>query len=217
MPITVRPGMADTRAEIALMLRAMSSARPTTRLALMPGAGSSSYMVTTGPVRTAVISPFTLKSSSTVSSRRALRSRLSLSIFWADLGGAIGKQVERRQFELYRTGLSAGLCRWRAGRQRAGLRRDLTISGGLRGASDASISMESAAARQRPCRARPCRQGAADRALSSLVGRRPCLQRGARRERPGGKDKQGAPSRSRRRGRRWRMPAIKRRSTAAAR
>jgi hypothetical protein len=53
MPITVRPGIEDTRAEIALMLRAMSSARPITRLALMPGAGSSSYMVTTGPVRTA--------------------------------------------------------------------------------------------------------------------------------------------------------------------
>ena len=61
------------------MLRAMSSARPTTRLALMPGAGSSSYIVTTGPVRTAVISPFTLKSSSTFSSRRALRSSASLS------------------------------------------------------------------------------------------------------------------------------------------
>jgi hypothetical protein len=80
MPITVRPGMAETRAEIALMLRAISSARPITRLALMPGAGSSSYMVTTGPVRTAVISPFTLKSSSTFSSRRALRSSASLSI-----------------------------------------------------------------------------------------------------------------------------------------
>ena len=43
----------ETRADIALMLRAMSSARPMTRLALTPGAGSSSYMVTTGPVRTA--------------------------------------------------------------------------------------------------------------------------------------------------------------------
>ena len=41
------------------MLRAMSSARPITRLAFRPGAGSSSYMVTTGPGRTATISPFT--------------------------------------------------------------------------------------------------------------------------------------------------------------
>ena len=38
-------------------------------------------LVTSGPVRTAVISPFTFKSSSTVSSRRALRSSESLSIF----------------------------------------------------------------------------------------------------------------------------------------
>jgi hypothetical protein len=37
MAITVRPGMGETRAEIALMLRATSSARPITRLALMPG------------------------------------------------------------------------------------------------------------------------------------------------------------------------------------
>ena len=40
------------------------------------------------PVRTAVISPFTLKSSSTFSSRRALRSSASLSIFWVDPAGA---------------------------------------------------------------------------------------------------------------------------------
>ena len=74
MPITVLPGTVLTRAETALMLRAMSSDRPITRAALVPGAGSSSYMVTTGPVRTAVTSPFTLKSSSTDSSSRALRS-----------------------------------------------------------------------------------------------------------------------------------------------
>jgi hypothetical protein len=44
-------------------------------------------MVTTGPVRTAVISPFTLKSSSTFSSRRALRSSASLSILGCALAG----------------------------------------------------------------------------------------------------------------------------------
>ena len=49
MPITLRPGMVATRADSADMLRAMSSASWITRLALMPLAGSSSYMVTTGP------------------------------------------------------------------------------------------------------------------------------------------------------------------------
>jgi hypothetical protein len=47
--------MVATRAEMADMLRAISSASWITRLALMPGAGSSSYMVTTGPGRTSVI------------------------------------------------------------------------------------------------------------------------------------------------------------------
>ena len=40
--MTLRPGMTATRAEIALIERAMSSARPMMRDALMPGAGSSS-------------------------------------------------------------------------------------------------------------------------------------------------------------------------------
>ena len=41
------------------MERAMSSASPITRDALRPGAGSSSYMVTTGPGRTETMSPLT--------------------------------------------------------------------------------------------------------------------------------------------------------------
>ena len=49
MPITLRPGMVATRADSADMLRAMSSASAITRLAFVPLAGSSSYMVTTGP------------------------------------------------------------------------------------------------------------------------------------------------------------------------
>ena len=49
MPMTLRPGMVATRADSADMLRAMSSASWITRLALMPLAGSSSYIVTTGP------------------------------------------------------------------------------------------------------------------------------------------------------------------------
>lgn len=59
IPITVRPGTVETRADSADIDRAMSSDRPITRLALRPGAGSSSYIVTTGPGRTEVISPFT--------------------------------------------------------------------------------------------------------------------------------------------------------------
>ncbi len=87
MPMTVRPGMVATRAESADMLRAISSARAMTRLALMPGAGSSSYMVTTGPGRTSTMLPFTWKSSRTDSSKRALRSRAALSIFCDWLAG----------------------------------------------------------------------------------------------------------------------------------
>ncbi len=42
MPMAFLPGITATRAEIALIERAMSSARPITRDDLMPGAGSSS-------------------------------------------------------------------------------------------------------------------------------------------------------------------------------
>ena len=59
MPMTERPGMVEQRQASADMERAMSSARPMTREALRPAAGSSSYMVTTGPGRIEVISPRT--------------------------------------------------------------------------------------------------------------------------------------------------------------
>ena len=72
MPITVRPGTVAMRTATTLMLRAMSSARPMTREDFTPGAGSSSYKVTTGPGRISVICPCTPKSDSTCSSRRAL-------------------------------------------------------------------------------------------------------------------------------------------------
>ena len=42
MPMALRPGTTATRAETALIERAMSSASPITREDLMPGAGSSS-------------------------------------------------------------------------------------------------------------------------------------------------------------------------------
>ena len=68
MPIALRPDTTATRADSALMERAMSSASPITRDDLMPGAGSSSYSVTTGPGRALMISPRTPKSCSTPSS-----------------------------------------------------------------------------------------------------------------------------------------------------
>ena len=71
MPMALRPWTTATRAETADIERAMSSASPMTREDLIPGAGSSSYMVTTGPGRTLMISPLTPKSSSTPSSSRA--------------------------------------------------------------------------------------------------------------------------------------------------
>ena len=75
MPIALRPCTTATRAAIADIERAISSARPITRDDLMPGAGSNSYNVTTGPGRTLTISPLTPKSSSTPSRRRAFCSR----------------------------------------------------------------------------------------------------------------------------------------------
>ena len=51
MPITLRPGTVAIRTAVTLRLRATSSARPITRALRMPGAGSSSYNVTTGPAR----------------------------------------------------------------------------------------------------------------------------------------------------------------------
>ncbi|PWC78740.1 hypothetical protein TSH64_32060 [Azospirillum sp. TSH64] len=72
-PMTLRPGTTATRTDTALIERAMSSARPMTREDLVPGAGSSSYRVTTGPGWTFWISPRTPKSPSTPSSWLALR------------------------------------------------------------------------------------------------------------------------------------------------
>ena len=133
MPITLRPGMVATRADSADMLRAMSSASWITRLALMPLAGSSSYIVTTGPGRTSTMSPRTWKSSSTLSSSRALRSRPARSICALALlrrrrragrapaagncrraPGSAGAAARR----LLRTGLAAARSAWPARRRR---------------------------------------------------------------------------------------------------
>src|SRR4051794_7529836 len=75
--MALRPGTTATRAETADIERAMSSASPITRLDFVPGAGSSSYNVTTGPGRTLMISPRTPKSSSVDSSKVAFCSSAS--------------------------------------------------------------------------------------------------------------------------------------------
>ncbi len=150
------------------MLRAISSASPMTRLALMPGAGSSSYMVTTGPVRTATISPFTLKSASTVSSSRALRSSASLSSLGVVVSGAAGSVSRSSEGRLY----CANMSLWRAlgmtacfggalGSGMSGARRGVSITTGvsapafsarfvLRGSTTASASFGSAISRAVP-------------------------------------------------------------------
>ena len=88
MPMALRPGTTATRAETADIERAMSSASPITRDDLMPGAGSNSYSVTTGPGCTLTISPLTPKSSSTPSSSRAFCSSASSEIFDVDFFGS---------------------------------------------------------------------------------------------------------------------------------
>src|SRR5215471_20875857 len=82
MPMALRPATTATRADIALIERAISSARPITRDDLMPGAGSSSYSVTTGPGLALTISPRTPKSPSTPSSERELASSSALLSGW---------------------------------------------------------------------------------------------------------------------------------------
>src|SRR5450631_3243314 len=82
MPMALRPGTTATRADSALIERAMSSARPMTRDDLMPGAGSSSYSVTTGPGWALTISPRTPKSPSTPSSASEFASSSALLSGW---------------------------------------------------------------------------------------------------------------------------------------
>src|SRR3546814_21187483 len=68
----------------------------------MPDAGSSSYIVTTGPGRTSTIDPLTLKSSSTLSSSRALRSSAALSIVVLPVAGAALGRLIGGNWYLYR-------------------------------------------------------------------------------------------------------------------
>ena len=126
MPMALRPGTTATRAATALMERAMSSASPMTREDLVPGAGSSSYSVTTGPGRTLVISPLTPKSWSTPSSSRAF----SCKHFVADGGSLVRARLRLEQLE--RRGLVGRVAPLHAG---AGM---LFL---LRGARDAIVGL----------------------------------------------------------------------------
>src|SRR4030088_2675261 len=97
MPIALRPAMTATRADNALIERAISSASPITRDDLMPGAGSSSYSVTTGPGFALTISPRTPKSPSTPSSAREFVSRSDLLSGWrSDALGAVNTETGGR-------------------------------------------------------------------------------------------------------------------------
>ena len=64
--MALRPGTTATRADAALIERAMSSASPITRDDLVPRAGSNSNSVTTGPGWMSFTSPLTPKSASTI-------------------------------------------------------------------------------------------------------------------------------------------------------
>ncbi len=95
MPMALRPETTATRADTALIERAMSSESPITRDDLMPGAGSSSYNVTTGPGCALMISPRTPKSPSTLSSAAALVSSSSFdSVVRSEARGAASKLSE---------------------------------------------------------------------------------------------------------------------------
>ena len=77
-PTMSRPGIRATRIDRALILRARSSARLTSRFILTPGLRRTPYWVTTGPVVRPATSPSTLNSAS-VSSSRSCRAFSSFS------------------------------------------------------------------------------------------------------------------------------------------
>ena len=128
------------------MLRAISSARLETRLALVPGAGSSSYMVTTGPCRTALTTPLTEKSSSTDSSRRAFFSSAALSMVWPPLSLAGVSSASDGRLELANMSVWRGLFGRVPGR---GCGAGSLISGASRGSTGRTARRGSAGARSR--------------------------------------------------------------------
>ena len=106
----------------ALIERAMSSARPITRDDLMPGAGSSSYSVTTGPGRALMISPRTPKSPQHAFERRGGSPRsIPGSARTGRSACGAASRVERRKLVAAAGALRRGL-RARLARDRRGFR-----------------------------------------------------------------------------------------------
>src|ERR1700747_2706669 len=120
MPIALRPATTATRADSALMDRAMSSERPITREDLMPGAGSSSYSVTTGPGWALTISPRTPKSPNTPSSAREFDSSSLLLRGCPAVAAGPRQQRNGGQFELVGRFARCAGCGFLARRARRG-------------------------------------------------------------------------------------------------
>ena len=109
MPMTLRPGTTAIRTDTALIDRATSSARLMTREDFVPGAGSSSYRVTTGPGRTLTISPVTPKSASTHSSWRAFSLKASrLTSVSSLMSGGVVKRCSGGSW--HSLGVAKGKC-----------------------------------------------------------------------------------------------------------
>ena len=126
-------------------------------------------MVTTGPVRTAVISPCTLKSSSTFSSRRALRSSAILSSFCPLCSGASSNRSMLGSWKL----ANISRCFAGAGRDWAGAGAGSAISGARRGSrSGAAGCSASSSSRSAGLAARFCRLGTNGRSISASAGLR---------------------------------------------
>src|SRR6267378_3391341 len=142
MPMALRPGTTATRADSALIERAMSSDSPMTREDLMPGAGSSSYSVTTGPGWALTISPRTPKSPSTPSSARELESRSDLLSGWrSEALGAVSTAI----------GGSSNF----SNALRAGARGPAFLRGGRAATQIRLLALERGSARRRRARDQP--------------------------------------------------------------
>ena len=102
IPMAFLPGTTATRAEIALIDRAISSAREITRDDLTPGAGSISNKVITGPGRTSLIRPRTPNSFSTSVRRAAFSSKASSSTVSPRSSGIWSRSMEGRRVDLRR-------------------------------------------------------------------------------------------------------------------
>src|SRR3981189_2510990 len=142
--MALRPGTTATRADSALIDRAISSASPMTREDLRPGAGSSSYSVTTGPGGALTISPRTPKSPSTPSSARELVSRSDLLSGWrSEAFGAVSTETGGSSNQDLRAGALGAVSTETGGSSNQDLRAGAFGAAFLRGARAAGISSSS--------------------------------------------------------------------------